>query len=188
MAIRADRLWLAGGALGVVALFLAGYLIVIGPQRSQVSSLRDQETAAQLNITALSHKLSELQEQNGNLDQYRAALGRDQKALPSVAATTDFLRELQSAGDATRVLVTGMVVGAPTAAKAAGAEIVQLPVTLTATGQPGQVRDFLDQLQRVQPRAVLITTANTVPAKDSPDLSQMVDLTLTFQMFIAPAS
>jgi Tfp pilus assembly protein PilO len=186
--IRADRLWLAGGALGAVVLFLLGYFLVISPQRTQASSLRDQQVTAELSVTALSHKLAELRQQNGDLDQYKAQLGRDQKALPSAAATTDFLRELQAAGDAANVLVTGMVVGAPTATNAGGVQVVQLPITLTATALPARLAQFVDQVQRVQPRAILITTTNEVPTKDSASLSQLVDLTLTFQAFIAPAS
>jgi Tfp pilus assembly protein PilO len=188
MRIRSDRLWLAGGALGVVLLFLVGYLLVISPQRSQASSLRDQEAAAQLNVTSLTHKLTELQEATGNLDQYKAQLGRDQKALPPVAATTDFLRELQSSGDSARVAVTGMVVGAPTETTTDGDRIVQLPITLTVTGTSSRLEVFLDQVQRVQPRAILITSTKAVPNKASASLAQLVDLTLSFQAFVTPAA
>jgi Tfp pilus assembly protein PilO len=188
MRLRADRLWLIGGALGAVALFAVSWLLVIGPQRTQAADLRAQGDAAQLDLTSLRHKLQVLEEQNANLDQYKGQLGRNQKALPTTPALQDFLRELQSAGDTVRVSVTGLVVGAPTETSAEGARIISLPITLTVSGQAARLGQFLDQLQRVQPRAVLITNANAVPAKDSTTLAGTVDLNISLQAFISAAA
>jgi Tfp pilus assembly protein PilO len=188
MKLRADRIWMIAGVLAALGLFAAGYLLVIGPQRSQAAELRDQVAANQLDLASLRHRLVVLEEQNANLDQYKAQLQRGQKALPTVPALQDFLRELQTAGDSTGVQVTGLVVGAPTETTAGGARIIALPITLTVTGAPSKLGLFVDQLQRVQPRAVLVTTANAVPDKDSTTLGQKVDLSLSLQAFIAPAT
>src|SRR5689334_11042742 len=129
MKLRADRIWMIAGVLGALGLFAAGYLLVISPQRSQTTELRDQVAANQLDLASLRHRLVDLEEQNDNLDQYKAQLLRGQKALPAVPALSDFLRELQTAGDSSGVQVTGLVVGAPTETTTGGARIIALPIT-----------------------------------------------------------
>lgn len=186
MRLRADRAWLIGGVAAVLALFAVAWLLVIGPQRSQAASAREQSTAAELTLGTLRHKLADLQEQNANQEQYRAQLARDRRALPTTPALSDFVRELQSAGDSVGVTFTGLTVGAPTEADAAGTKVVALPITLTLSGSASRLGQFLDQLQRIQPRAVLITSANVVPGQKSKTLADTVALNLNLRAFIAP--
>jgi Tfp pilus assembly protein PilO len=185
MRLRSDRIWLIGGVAAAALLLTIGWLFVIGPQRTQASSLHDQEAAAQLDHSSLTHKLELLEEQNGNLSQYQAQLSRDRKALPTTAALADFLRELQAAGDSVGVAVTGLIVGAPTEADAAGVKVLALPITLTLTGTSSRLGQFLDQLQRLQPRAVLITSAHAIPDQHSTTLAGSVALNLSVQAFVA---
>jgi len=185
MRLRADRIWLIGGVAAAAVLVAAGWLFFIGPQRSQADSLRQQSAAGDLNLASLRHKLVDLEQQNANLDQYRAQLIRDRQALPAAPALTDFLRELQSAGDAVGVTVTGLIVGAPTEADAGGTKVISLPITLTLSGSSAQLSRFLDELQRVQPRAVLVTGANAVPDQKSKTLSGAVALNVNLQAYVA---
>jgi Tfp pilus assembly protein PilO len=188
MGLRRDRLWLIAGLLAAAVLFAVGWFTVIHPQRSQTETLREQSAAAELNLASLRHRLEDLEEQNANLDQYRAELARERRALPTTPALADFLRELQSAGDAVQVTVTGLIVGSPTEVDAAGTKVISLPITLTLSGTASRLGQFLDQLQRVQPRAVLITSANALPDQKSKTLAGAVALNISLQAFIAPAT
>ncbi len=185
---RTDQLWMIGGALGAIALLAIGWLLFISPQKGQTAKLRDQEDAAQQRLIALEHRLAQLRQQNRDLPRYQARLARDRQALPMVSGLSDFLRELQVMGDSTGVNVSGLVVGSPIKATGATGQVFALPVTLTAAGATTKLDQFLDQLQRVQPRAVLITNANTAPAVQGASFADSVTLTLSLRVFVAPAA
>jgi hypothetical protein len=183
-----DRLWMTGGALGAAVLLAIGWLLFIGPQKRLTHSLDDQAAAAQLRLTSLQHRLADLRREDRGLPLYRARLARDHLALPTAPALSDFLRELQAAGDNAGVSVTGLLVGAPSQVAGLAIRVHALPITLNATGTTVKLDKLLDQLQQVQPRAVLISSANVIPAEQSGSLAVTVTLTLTLQAFVAPKS
>jgi Tfp pilus assembly protein PilO len=182
---RADRVWVIGGALGAVLLLAIGWIFFIGPQRAQTGELNDQAAAAQLMLTAQRHRLVELRQQNTQLPQFRAQLALDQQALPGTSGLSDFLRQLQVGGDRTGVTVSGVVVAGPQEVTAAERRLYALPVTLTATGAVAGLIDFLDQLQRVLPRAVLIDSVTAGPAEHAATLAGGVTVTLGVRVFVA---
>jgi Tfp pilus assembly protein PilO len=184
---RPDRLWVIGGVLGAVALLAIGWLFLISPQNAQTSHLNDRAAAAELRLETLQRRLADLRQQSGNLPRYREQLARDRQALPTMAALSDFLRELQAAGDGAGVAVSGVNVGAPTPVTAAK-QVFVLPITLTASGTAARLNQLLDQLQRVQPRAVLINNVSTTPEQQNGSLAGTVVLTLALQAFVSPAS
>ncbi len=185
---RVDRLWLVGGVLGSAALLAVGWFALIDPQYSEAASLSEQTVTAQRGLTSLEHRLVELKREKGNLEQYRAKLASDRQALPTTAGLSDFLRELQTAGTGTNVSVSGMIVGSATKTTAAGGEVFALPITLTAVGSIADLGNFLDELQQVQPRAVLISSVNAVPDGEGTSLADTVTLTVSLQVFVAPAT
>jgi Tfp pilus assembly protein PilO len=187
-AARRDRLWAGGGALAAVGLLAIGWFLLISPQSEQTARLAADADAAQQRLIPLRHRLVELRQQNGKLAEYEARLARGRQALPTTSGLTDFLRELETAGTAAGVTVTSVVVGAPTQTPVAGAKLYALPITLTGTGTVAQCDEFLVQLQQKQPRAVLISTVNEVPAADSSTLGGTVTLTVGLQTFVAPAA
>ncbi len=183
---HADRLWMVGGAVGAVLLLAIGWFLFVSPQKGQTSSLQDQLAATQVRQTVLQHRLGDLRRQNSRMPQFLAQLARDRKALPTTSNLSNFLRELQAAGDSTSVSVTGLLVGAPTQVTVAGKQVFSLQIGLTATGTAAHLNLFLDQLQQVQPRAVLISSANAVSVGQAGTLAGTVTLTLSLQAFIAP--
>jgi Tfp pilus assembly protein PilO len=182
-----NRLWLIGGALGAVALLAVGWFFLINPQHERASSLREKAAAEELKVVSLRHRLAELKQQKNNLSEYEGQLARDRQALPKTSGLSDFLRELQAAGDHTGVSVSGVIVGAPNEASAGSGVVFALPISLNVSGTVAQLSSFLDQLQRVQPRAVLIMTANAASADQGGTLSGQVNLGLTLQAFVASA-
>jgi Tfp pilus assembly protein PilO len=183
--IRPDRLWALGGVLTAVALCVAGWFLLINPQHEQAESLRGQADAAGIRLITLQRRLTDLRKQSSDVDRYRAELERDRQALPTTPDLADFLRELQTAGTGTGVSVSGVIVGSANSVPVGSGQISSLPVTLTASGAVAKLGTFLDQLQQVQPRAVLVTGVSVVPEGQSASFTGTVTLTLTMQIFVA---
>ncbi|HVQ89813.1 MAG TPA: type 4a pilus biogenesis protein PilO [Mycobacteriales bacterium] len=185
--VRSDRLWIVGGALVAAILLAAGWFLAIGPQRAQTDTLNGQAATADLRLTSLHQKLVELRDRNARLPEFKAELAKDQHALPTTSGLSDFLRELQAGGDVAGVVVSGVVVGSPQEVTAAAAKMYALPVTLTVAGTTTGLASFLNQLQRVRPRAVLVNNVIAAPAEPNLDLSGRVTLTVGVQVFVAAA-
>jgi Tfp pilus assembly protein PilO len=178
---QADRLWLIGGAVGALALVAIAWFLLVSPQNAETDGLRDQQAATETQVAALHHRLSELSTESGNLPQYRAELQKARQALPTTADLSGFLRELQSAGDASGVQVTAMSAAPPTDITGAGAGVSALSVSVTASGSADALTAFVAQVQQVQPRAALVDSVRTsVNGTDSAVL-----LTLTLRVFVA---
>jgi hypothetical protein len=180
-----ERVWLLGALVAAFLLVLIGYTMFISPQNSKTSNARAQVSTANTTNRRLQARLNSLREQSKNLSKYQAELTAAEFALPTTSGLPDFLRTLQSIGNATLAQVSAFSVGAPTdvtpIAGAAGASrvsstsksssgsasssattlngvrVYSLPITATVTGSTGALEAFLTQLQTVQPRAVLIS-------------------------------
>lgn len=182
---RPDRLWLAGGALGAVALILVGWFFLIGPSYDQKSDLEARVNAARSHQSKLEHRLTQLERQQGDLPKYQATLEADREALPSAPELSDFLRELHAAGTQTKVSVSGLVVGSPVKADHGVANVLALPVTMTAIGPTDGLIGFLDQIQRERARAVLIESVTAVPEGQAMTLTDSVTTTISLRIFVA---
>lgn len=183
---RTGRLWTIIGALGSLVLLLLGWFLLIGPQNAETARLAEETATAEARVTSLRRLLSQLREQNADLPRFQSRLAGDRAALPTEAGMSDFLRELQKAGDSAGLASGGLTVGAPTKTSAQGAEIFAFPITLTATGSDAEWDRFLRRLQQNQPRAVLVNSVTVAPRGESPRTSDEADLTLGLQVFVAP--
>ena len=179
---RADRLWVGGGVLCAAVLLVISWFFLISPQHDQTDDLNGEAAGAEQRVTTLQQRLAELRKQNEHLPEYRQQLANDRKALPTTSGLSDLLRELQSAGDGTGVSVSGLTVGAATSTSAGGGQVFALPLSLTATGPVDKLNAFLDQLQQVQPRALLINSAVLTVAKETTTLA------LTLDAFVAAST
>ena len=191
MRIQPYQRWFAGGALAAVVLLAMAWLLLISPQNARTAALHDQTAAATARLPALQRRLAELQRQNADKQQYLAQLDQDRQALPSTSGMSDFLRELQAAGDNKGVSVTSVMVATPKQVTASGGSYYSLPVTLTAQGWVDSLNAFLDQLQQTQPRAVLINSASISSGLSNGSAQGPTRLTLAMQVFVsatAPAA
>jgi type IV pilus assembly protein PilO len=179
-AMHAGRTWAATGVLAAVALLAVGWFLLIGPQQSQTRDLHDQMSAAHDQAASQQRRLAELRLQERDMPRYEAELVASRKALPAVPGTPAFVRQLQAAGDATGVLVSGVAVAEPVAEEG----VFTLPISLTAEGGDTQLEAFLDELQTVQPRAVLVDTVATGGA--TAESSDRLIMTVTLNAFVAP--
>jgi type IV pilus assembly protein PilO len=186
MRAHADRLWMLGGAVGVALLVAIGWLGLVKPANDEADALREQTEVSEVQLIALHKRLSDLQQQEAAKATYAAELKRNQQALPAETGMPEFLRQLQTAATAVRVQVTAVDVGAPAQEQGAGLSVWSLPVTLTVAGALDEVGPFLDQVQRIQPRAALVQQTNITGAAEDGAKDADVTATLTMKVFVAP--
>jgi Tfp pilus assembly protein PilO len=177
---RPDRAWLVGGAVAAVALLAGAWFLLISPAYAEAASLRQQTVADQDGLPGLVRQLRELERQHADLPSYRQELERGLLALPADPDLSAFLREVQAAGDATGVSVSGVTVGMP-AAVSGDNKATSLQVSVSVDGTAAKLNAFLDQLQVTQPRAVLVTSVGLA----SPPKATTVTMTMTMQVFVA---
>ena len=185
-----DKMWVGGGIAAGVVILALGWFFLISPQKSQTSDFQSQTNQSEQRNAQLQAKLITLGQQSKNLDQFKATLTRDQQALPSSSGLPDFLRSIQSLGGQNQVSITSVIIGAPAplvaaapvaaatptatastaattgtpATAASTGSVYTIAVTLNAGGTSPALLAFLNQLQHVQPRAVLIDQASLKPA------------------------
>jgi Tfp pilus assembly protein PilO len=184
------RLWVLGGAALIVLLAVASYFLLIGPKYAEADDVDQQTGATQDQIVVLRKRNAELNKQEKQLPTFLAQLAKSQKALPATAGMSDFLNQLQAAGDNVGISVSGLSVAAPIASTSATG-VWELPVTLTAVGDADKLSAFLTQLQNVQPRAVLIKSVDFKAADATADTSadagaSQPTMNLSLSTFVAP--
>jgi hypothetical protein len=208
---RLERTWLLGGGFIAAFIVLLGYLFFISPQRGNTSDVNDQRTAAEQTNSALQARIRSLEQDTKNFPTYQAQVTRAQLALPSTSGLPDFLRTLQSIGNATLANLSSLTVGPPTdvsgvtdapAASANGAppvaangtppaptgpRVYALSITTSVSGTATQLGLFLTQLQTLQPRAVLISQI-TEGSGATTSKTGGTTLELTMQAFVSPTS
>lgn len=206
-----ERIWLFGALIVGLLLLLIGYTMFISPQNSKTSSANAQVSSAQAANLRLESRIAALRSESKDVAKYQADVQAAELALPTTSGLPDFLRTLQSIGNATLTTVSSLTVGVPSdvtsvaahsatsgaASKAAsslgGVRIYALPITAQVTGSSGALDAFLTQLQTVQPRAVLISqlTESAASKATGPNAASAPtgsSLQLTMQAFVAPSS
>jgi Tfp pilus assembly protein PilO len=190
---QSDRLWIGGGAVVIVLLVLAGYFLLIKPKYDEADAVRGQTETSDVRLITLRRRLAELKEQRSKLAEFKSTLKTNQAALPADSGVPDFLRQLQASSDQVGVSVNGMSVNVPEPVPAAGSPTVYaLPITVAVEGPADHLEEFVSQLQDVQPRAVLIESANLSPkgGDDSADSTSAgaasLSLSLSLKAFVAP--
>jgi Tfp pilus assembly protein PilO len=173
-----------GALAGAVALSALAWFLLIGPQRAETVEVEDQTLAAQGQEVSEQRKLARLNAEFADRDRFAAELAANRQALPSAAATADLLRELQTAGDAADVAVTALTAGNPLALKAA-AGVASVTITIAANGQMTKLQAFLHQVQRIQPRAMLVFSIAFSPTDNGGPITGIAQLSISAQVFVS---
>jgi Tfp pilus assembly protein PilO len=180
---HADRIWMIGGVVAAALLLAMGWFLAISPKNAEAQDLGVRQQDTEDRMVLLRKRLNDLEDQNTKLEQYKAAFQRNRAALPVDSGVPDFLRQLQDSGELVGVTVSGVTVNAPV--RVGTQSVYQLPITVTADGTANDLGRFLDQLQQVQPRAVLIESANM--ASNGQDTTvEKATMTLAMKAFVAP--
>lgn len=183
--LRSDRLWAFGAIAAAVVLAVLSWILLIGPQRAKTVVVKQQTVDAETQSAVEQRKLNKLKQDYQRRDTFVAELAANRQALPSVAATADLLRELQTAGDRAKVSVTSLTAGNPVELSATGARIAVVTITINATGPLSGLQTFLDQIQRVQPRAMLVHDVGLAPSESGESVTGPARLTVGAQVFVS---
>ncbi|MCU7725270.1 type 4a pilus biogenesis protein PilO [Actinoplanes sp. KI2] len=164
---RADRLWMLGGLFGIIVIVLAAYLLAIKPIYTDKADKQQQIGDQEIALVRLRTTLNQLKTKAKNQASLTAQLNVKTAALPDSYDMPNYLRALQTSGTAVNVAVSGIGVGA--AATVTGvADVVSVPITLTAAGAPANLSEFINRLQKVQARAVLVQSINITTDAETP--------------------
>jgi Tfp pilus assembly protein PilO len=182
-----DRIWIFAGAAVIVALTIASWFLLISPKYVEAAGIRDQAEGTRSQLVTLQRKLTDLQRDSAQLPQFRAALLKNQQALPLDSGVPDFLRQLQASGDKAGATVSNVTVAAPELVTGS-TSVYEIPMTLSANGTTAQISAFLVRLQNVQPRAVLIESANLTAQTSTTDAATAIgsQINLMLKAFVAP--
>jgi Tfp pilus assembly protein PilO len=129
---------LAIAAVGVLAVVLVGWFVLVSPQRSKASELDGKISESR---TAL--QLADALNQGGQQRQTAAETRVLVKAMPNETQMSQILRQLSSAAKATRVRVNSVTPSA--SAPLAGYEAV--PMSLVVEGPYLGIANFLGRLR-----------------------------------------
>ncbi len=207
------RLWLGGGAVVGVVILLIGWFGVIQPELTAASAIRDQSESARTQNIALQANNARLKENNNDAGALRAGLSAALAQLPSDAGLSAFTRQLSAQATAASVSLTSVIVGAATpvtesaaaatttdagtttttataAAATTSTGLVQIPITVTATGLGRHDLAFLRAIQWSGPRRALVTASQLSPSAGSAaaGINGPCTLSLTLTIFSAPLS
>lgn len=155
MTHRKDRMWLLGGVVVMLLLAAGSWFLLIAPKNAETDDVRSSAADASAQLIVLKHQVAALKTESAKLASYKSQLKTNQKALPPTSGVPDFLRQLQDSGTAVNIEISNISVGAPEVSKAVSS-VFELPISLSAVGAAADMSAFLNRLQQVQPRAVLL--------------------------------
>ena len=175
---RTERLWLIGGLFGIAVIVAAAYLLAIKPVYTKKDEHRKSAGDSQVTLVGLKRDLAKLENNYKNRAAHTAAMTAMQGHLPDNYDIPNLVRALHVSDKATGTVVSAIGVGAPTKVTTLPT-VVSVPITLTVTGAPANIGKFLDRLQTIQPRAVLINSISI----DQGDAAGRESLTMLLEAF-----
>jgi hypothetical protein len=125
-----EKVWMGGGAIAALLIAAVAWMLLISPERSSASSLREETVSAQDQNNILRIKLAKLRKDNANLPKLAAEFKDVRAGLPTASAMTTFTRQLTAEATAHQLSLGGITVSS---AKSVGAGGVTTTAT-TATG------------------------------------------------------
>jgi Tfp pilus assembly protein PilO len=131
------RKWSALAAVLVVAIFAAGWFLLISPKRGDAAELRQQAVSKAEANSRLQEQITMLQEQQKDLPQQQAALAALRTKIPNNPALPSLIRDLTAAGHKAGVTIDSMAPSVPVALVAAPAATTGTTGTTGATGATG---------------------------------------------------
>ncbi|MGX6602043.1 type 4a pilus biogenesis protein PilO [Micromonosporaceae bacterium Da 78-11] len=180
MTHRQDRIWLLGGVVAMILLMAGGWFLLISPKNAETDGAQSRIEDANAQLIVLKRQAAMLKSETAKLPAYTAQKATLLKALPATSGVPDFLRQLQDSGTAVDVEIGGITVGGPAPTKAMPS-VYELPISLTASGGVTNISDFLNRLQAIQPRAVLLGSIGLTGAP--PD---DVTVSISLKAFVSP--
>ncbi len=149
------RKWTLGAVLVAVLIVVAGWFLLISPQRAQVVDLEAQTQAQENTNSSLDTELAVLKEQNKNLPEKQAELAALQTKIPDAPDLPTYIREMQDVGRKSGVAFTSLTPTAPVTVGGVSSEggalvpetLAALNVDLVVTGSYFEITKFMNNLE-----------------------------------------
>ena len=189
--------WTALTAVAVLAIVAAGWLLLVSPKRSEAAELRSQRQSQDQQNELLRTQIARLVEQSKDLPEQQSTLKGIRRQLPANPALPELIRALNKAATSSGATLESLAPKTPEAvgaaspsagstAPATSAELVAIPVTITASGKFYEVEQLLNKLEELE-RAFLVTGFDVT----NPEAEQggtTLALTLEGRVFVAPST
>jgi Tfp pilus assembly protein PilO len=120
------RQWSVLTAVACLAVMAAGWFILVKPQRTHATSLRDQASQVDQSNQALESQIAHLRAQAKDLPAQQRTLAKIATQVPDSPALPTLIRQLSAAADGAGVNLVSLAPGQPA--------LVQAPVAVTPTG------------------------------------------------------
>lgn len=192
LSTKQGKLWLIGGVMLSVLLFIGAYLLGVAPQRERAADAMEQRESVEAQNAKLRSKLATLKKQFADLPARQAELSKIQTALPKKEGMANLVRDLEKMATDNGVFVQNIAPGtatpipiqsggaatsgkapapAPTAGAANGAAaggdiLAEIPVSMTVLGTFHKTEGYLRALQNDIPRAMMIDSLNLSTVTD----------------------
>jgi Tfp pilus assembly protein PilO len=200
------RKWSLMAAVLVVAVFAAGWFLLIAPKRSDAASLKAKAQSQSQANALLVQKLAVLKAQQADLPKEQAKLAKFRSQIPDNPALPSLIRDLTAASRKVGVTIDEMTPQTPVASvstSVAGAPaqpaspnqpaptaavLYQVPLGLKVSGSYFELEQFINKLEGLQ-RSFLVS-GFTVSASESNDPAAPAGLTLDLQgqVFLSSAA
>jgi type IV pilus assembly PilO-like protein len=178
------RPWILGAAALSVLLAVAGWFLLISPERSKAADLKTQRATQVQKNQQLQLDIAQLKAEFNTLPTKQAELAKIKQQLPNNPALPSLVRSLTTIANQSGAGLTSVSPGAPvavtttnttsasgaTTVTAAPAGLVSIPITIVVDGTYAQSELFLQKLQNAVTRAFLVQHLS-IAVLDSPSLS-----------------
>lgn len=172
------RQWSVLTAVGALAILVAGWFLLVSPQRSHASDLRSQAATQQTANQSLAAQVAQLRQQQKDLPAQQRKLSQIAAKIPNNPMLPALIRQLSAAAQGTNVDLVSLAPGAPAAVTATGTAaatptagataaaavpLAQIPVTLQVTGNYFNIEQFFASVEKLT-RAMRVNSFTLVPA------------------------
>src|SRR3954469_15478868 len=158
--------WTMLTALGVVGVLVAGWFLLVSPQRSHAASLRAQAVSQESANASLQSQVNQLEQQKKGLPAQQRQLNKIAARVPDNPELPALIRQLSSAADDAGVDLVSLAPSAPApvvdatgaapvtaagtlAAPAAASPLVKIQLALTVQGSYYNVESFFQQIEKL---------------------------------------
>jgi Tfp pilus assembly protein PilO len=185
------RQWTLGTAVLVILMLVAGWFLLISPQKGDAASLNDQTQSQQAHNAQLQLQLAQLKAQNATLPQQEALLAAIQQHIPvSTPALPALVRTFSAAAATAGVTLTSLSPNSPVeypTNQTTNPVLWEATIAVTATGSYFSVERFVAAIEGMQ-RSVMVTGFTLAPDQGTTTVtSGELSLSLNLQAyFTAP--
>jgi Tfp pilus assembly protein PilO len=198
------RKWTVGAVLVSVLILIAGWFLLIAPQRAEVTKLQTETQTQDNNNSAAETELAVLKQQNKDLPEKQAELAALETKIPDSADLPTYIREMQDIGRKAGVDFTSLAPTTPvtmgggtgTGGALVPEQLAALNVDMIVTGDYFQITKFMNDLETAERYTLVsgydITTEGSdgTTASDSTDGSTsdstVLTATINARIFLVP--